>query len=276
MTAIEKVISIAEGEVGYLEKKNGNDLYSKTGNSGFNNYTKYGFEMHQLYPATMDYPAPWCDAFFDWLLVKAFGKDKAWELLHGFDDYTVESADKYRKHGEWFSVPKAGDQIFFRNNSGICHTGLVIKVTDTTVYTIEGNTSSAEGVVDNGGCVSRKSYARTNTRIAGYGRPNYAIVEVDGLMSKEYDELDNKIKKLDDKVEELTESVKQVTEKMVYDYIDENMPGWARPTIQKMKDRGLLLGDEEGRLGLTDELLRIFVVNDRAGVYDHRWDGGQS
>lgn len=33
------------------------------------------------------------------------------------------------------------------------HTGLVVKVTKSTVYTIEGNTSSAKGVVPNGGSV---------------------------------------------------------------------------------------------------------------------------
>lgn len=44
------VISVARGEVGYLEKKNGQSLYSKTANAGSANYTKYGFEMHEVYP----------------------------------------------------------------------------------------------------------------------------------------------------------------------------------------------------------------------------------
>ena len=45
------------------------------------------------------------------------------------------------------------------------------------------------------------------------------------------------------------------------------MPEWARPTIQKLVDKGVLQGDNNG-LNLTDELLRIFVINDRAGLYD--------
>ncbi len=56
--------------------------------------------------------------------------------------------------------------------------------------------------------------------------------------------------------------------KMIYNYIDDNMPQWARPTIQKLVDLGLLRGDEEGNLGLTEEMLRIYVTNDRAGLYD--------
>lgn len=41
------------------------------------------------------------------------------------------------------------------------------------MYTIEGNTSGASGVVDNGGGVFKKSYSRTDYRISGYGRPRY-------------------------------------------------------------------------------------------------------
>nr|DAM70740.1 MAG TPA: hypothetical protein [Caudoviricetes sp.] len=277
MAAIDKVINIAEAEVGYLEKASASDLYSKVNNAGYNNYTKYGKEMHQRYPQTMDYPAAWCDAFFDWLLVQAFGADMASKLLHGFDDYTVESADKYKRNGEWFLSPKKGDQIFFKNSKGgICHTGLVIAVKNGMVYTIEGNTSSAVGVVDNGGCVAKKSYSLNYTRIAGYGRPNYNLIEEDELMSKEYDELKAKNEKQDEIIDIMGKEIqelKEATTPVIYDYIDENMPDWAKPTIQKMKDKGFLQGDEEGRLGLTMEMLRLFVTNDRAGVYDHRWDG---
>lgn len=85
-------------------------------------------------------------------------------------------------------------------------------------------------------------------------------------MSKEYTELKTEIA-------ELRAAVNNLTGKMVYNYIDDNMPEWARPTIQKMMDKGFLQGDENGCLGLTDELLRVFVTNDRAGVYDNRWDG---
>lgn len=55
---------------------------------------------------------------------------------------------------------------------------------------------------------------------------------------------------------------------MIYNYIDENMPAWARPTIQKLVDKGYLNGNENGELLLSDTMLRIFVVNDRAGLYD--------
>lgn len=80
-------------------------------------------------------------------------------------------------------------------------------------------------------------------------------------MSKEYDELKEDISAL-------RAEVVKLNSKMIYNYVDNNMPDWARPTIQKMMDKGFLKGDENGCLGLTDELLRVFVTNDRAGVYD--------
>lgn len=171
----QKVLDVAMQEVGYIEKKTGDQrfLYDKQTNAGSNNYTKYGYEMHQLYPATMDYPAPWCDAFVDWCFYKAYGMSNAQKLIGAFDDYTVRSAQLYKGKNAWFAHPAVGDQIFFRNSYGICHTGLVYNVDRKKVYTIEGNTSSEAGVVPNGGCVRLKSYDIGYSNIAGYGRPMY-------------------------------------------------------------------------------------------------------
>ncbi len=46
----------------------------------------------------------------------------------------------------------------------------------------------------------------------------------------------------------------------------ESVPEWAQPTIQKMIDKGLLNGNGES-LDLSLDMLRIFVINDRAGLY---------
>ena len=60
-------------------------------------------------------------------------------------------------------------------------------------------------------------------------------------MSKEYDELKAEITAL--KAE-----VNKANSKMIYNYVDSNMPDWARPTIQKMMDKGFLKGNENGEL----------------------------
>ena len=172
---VDKVIAIAEAEVGYLEKKSNSQLNNKTANAGSANYTKYGKEMHDIYPSVMDFPAAWCDAFVDWCFYKAYGKANAKGLLGGdFNDYTVASAQLYKNKNAWYtSNPKVGDQIFFKNSTRICHTGLVYKVDSTYVYTIEGNTSGASGVIANGGGVCKKKYVLGYSKIAGYGRPKY-------------------------------------------------------------------------------------------------------
>lgn len=176
---VDKVIKIAEAEVGYLEKKSNKSLDSKTANAGSANYTKYGRDMHKLYPSVMDFPAAWCDCFVDWCFQKAYGVSNAKGLLAGnFNDYTVASAQLYKNKKAWHtSNPKVGDQIFFKNSTRICHTGLVYKVDSTYVYTIEGNTSSASGVVANGGAVAKKKYKLNYSKIAGYGRPKYDVVK---------------------------------------------------------------------------------------------------
>lgn len=51
----------------------------------------------------------------------------------------------------------------------------------------------------------------------------------------------------------------------LYDTIDE-VPAWAKPTVQKLVDRGAIKG-ENGGLALTWELMRQLVINDRMGVY---------
>ena len=76
-----------------------------------------------------------------------------------------------------------------------------------------------------------------------------------------FNELVNAVSAVTSDVDELKKP------KMIYNYIDNNMPKWARPTIQKLVDKGILQGDENG-LGLTDDLLRVLVINDRAGLYD--------
>ena len=55
---------------------------------------------------------------------------------------------------------------------------------------------------------------------------------------------------------------------MIYNYVDENMPEWARNTVQKLIDKGYLKGDANNELGLTHDMLRILVILDRTGIFD--------
>ena len=54
---------------------------------------------------------------------------------------------------------------------------------------------------------------------------------------------------------------------MIYNYFDDNMPEWARESVQKAVNKGVLSGDDGG-FNLTQEGLRIFVYFDRMGLLD--------
>ena len=52
----------------------------------------------------------------------------------------------------------------------------------------------------------------------------------------------------------------------IYNWTAE-VPEWARPTVQKLLDKGYLAGNDKGELELTYSMLKMIVINDRAGLY---------
>jgi len=166
----EKVIEVAKDEVGYLEKKSNKDLDSKTANVGSANFTKYG----KWIGANGAY---WCASFLSWIFYKAFGTDLGKKLLCGSYSAACETIrQNFKKKKQYKTSPKPGDVIFFSGtrHSGANHIGLVYKVADGKVYTIEGNSGGASDVIDNGGGVVKKSYKTSNSKILGYGHPDYS------------------------------------------------------------------------------------------------------
>lgn len=74
------------------------------------------------------------------------------------------------------------------------------------------------------------------------------------------------LEKLQQQVAYLTSLFEQLANPMIYNYMDENMPSWAKPSVQKMIDKGIL--DSNTELNLTYELLRNIVWLDRLGLLD--------
>ena len=183
MTDAQKVLAVALGEVGYLEKETAENLDSRTENAGDENYTMYARDLDGLdfYNSDKNGHA-WCDVFVDWCFVQAFGEHRAlkmtfqpgWNVLNRGAGCRY-SCRYYQLRGRLFDSPQPGDQIFFYAADGetVCHTGLVYAADESYVYTVEGNTDSAPGVEANGGSVRKKQYLLSDERIAGYGRPDY-------------------------------------------------------------------------------------------------------
>lgn len=253
MSAIDKVIDVALNEVGYLEKKNNSQLDSKTANAGRNNFTKYWRDVKPDYQSQ-----PWCACFVTWCFTEAFGKDTAKKLLKHYPYvYCPTMASLFTL----YASPMIGDIVIFKHNGEFTHTGIVIGVSGNYFTTIEGNTSGGSTIIANGGGVFKKKYYLPSLPGTRFCRPNYEIAEEELTMAQ-YEELKGMIGDLADKVEKLSNP-------MIYNYIDDNMPDWAKPTIQKLVDKGILRGtNDDGDLGLTEDIMRILVINDRAGVYD--------
>lgn len=168
----KQLVKIAEAEIGYHEKASNSNLDSKTANSGKGNYTKYSRDLHKAgYYNGNKQGFDWCDQFVDWCFFKLCGnKDKAEYLECQTGKYGAGcgfSLKYYKAAGRFDGNPKVGDQIFFKysnDDSTADHTGIVVRVTDSLIETIEGNSGSE---------VKRKAYQRNDKTIIGYGHPRY-------------------------------------------------------------------------------------------------------
>lgn len=249
MSAVERLLATAQAEEGYLEKASNAQLDSKTGNAGRGNWTKYAADLDALgvvYNGKKN-GFDWCDIFVDWCFIKAFGLETAIKLLcqekRGAGAGCTYSARYYKNKGRFYtSGPKPGDQIFFTKDAGktFYHTGIVERVSGGRVYTIEGNTSSASGVVENGGCVARKSYALNYSRIGGYGRPDWSIVE------KEDEDMD------------------QATfDKMMENYLarkaKEGVSPWAANGVKQAKAEGIMDGTRPRAFATREECAQMIL-----------------
>lgn len=173
--AINKLIEVAEAEIGYLEKKSNDQLDSKTANAGSANYTKYWRDIKPEWQGQ-----PWCAIFVAWVFMIAFGLDIAKKLLkHWPYTYCPDMEDYFKLK----SNPTVGDIVIFWRGGEFAHTGIVTAVSGDRFETIEGNTSGASGIVANGGGVCRKSYYNSDLPGTKFCTPDYGIVKAENTGS---------------------------------------------------------------------------------------------
>ena len=171
----KQLVAIAEAEIGYHEKATNAYLDSKTANSGNKNFTKYGRDLFNagFFNGNKN-GFDWCAQFPTWCVWKLTGKNKKkTEYIlcvgGGLSAGCGFALKYYKAAGRFDKTPKVGDQIFFKYNLNDTsytadHTGIVVRVTDKLVETIEGNSGNE---------VKRKAYQRNDKTIVGYGHPRY-------------------------------------------------------------------------------------------------------
>ena len=152
------------GDKPYLEKKTNAYLDDFTKNAGYNNYTKFARDVNNWGQPGCQ-AQPWCAEYQFWKLAKVLGITKALQIMGGGFYNCVSITNWAKKNGTWHSTPKDGALVIFRDGS---HIGSVRTYSNTYIYTNEGNTSSAAGVIANGGSCRNKRYLRSDPVIDGY------------------------------------------------------------------------------------------------------------
>ncbi len=186
---VTDVLAIALSQTGYEE---GNSTSAMGGTAGgSSNYTEYCYNMGDWGGGYGGSDYPWCATFVSWALFQSRCTDMMgynyWCRNHTGDSSYIwcevscsQWANQLRRYGRFkYSAhnggsykPQPGDLIFFDwagGSSGEDHIGIVVYSDSSKVYTIEGNTSDAAGLEDNGGGAYFKSYALSYGYISGYG-----------------------------------------------------------------------------------------------------------
>lgn len=139
----------------YYHIGNGNIVLvakSQIGNVGGKKYWSwYGFKSR----------VSWCACFVSWCANESGDLDKTIPRFAAVYDGMIW----FKNHNKWKSrnyIPNPGDIIFFdwEQNDGVDHVGIVEKVENGKVYTIEGNSRDE---------VRAKSYSLSYNSIYGYG-----------------------------------------------------------------------------------------------------------
>lgn len=183
------------------------------------------------------YTDAWCATF-----VSSVALEAGFETIMPTECSCPQMIALYKSLGRWVEndayTPKPGDIIMYDwqdsgsgdNHGTPDHVGIVVSVSDGRMKIIEGNINNAVGY---------RSIQVDSRYIRGYCVPDYAKI-------------------CDDSDEKGGTAMYQKIE---------NVPDWARATVEKLVARGLLLGDAEGNLNLTGDMVRILVILDRAGSF---------
>lgn len=157
--AKRKLCLWAEQQLGYHEGDGNSNKYADT--PGLS-------EMYGWKPQNQ----PWCDVFVDSGFIDCFGLAAAcamtYQRMGEGSALCRQSAQYYKDAGAFYHTPELGDQIFFYSSGDINHTGIVVGVATGSVTTIEGNSSDM---------VAKRLYSTSDSKIAGYGRPDWTAVE---------------------------------------------------------------------------------------------------
>ncbi|WP_225878609.1 CHAP domain-containing protein [Spongiactinospora rosea] len=144
---VGNLLDVMRAELGYREKGG--------------QYTKFGTWYAKKVGDPQYRNAPWCDMSIAWAAERAGVADYV-----GSFAWTPSHAVWFKQHGAWTDRPEPGALVFFdwggsKNYKKIDHVGVVERVANGKIHTIEGN-------VDR---VWLKRKVRDESKVVGYGLP---------------------------------------------------------------------------------------------------------
>lgn len=175
MTANE-LIKEAERWIGYCGKTKNADLDDPTALPG-GLYTCFARDLWMNGDSEHYYNGnkngyAYCCTFVDAMFYYAAGRDKNAAIAvkpTGPLGAGVKWSKGYMKD-LIVEDPQPGDVVFFKSNGELSHTGIVYNVTQTHIFTIEGNVTAPQYYPH---VVDKRSYKRESSYIDSYARPKY-------------------------------------------------------------------------------------------------------
>lgn len=164
---IDRVVKIANDQIGTKETPKGSNINKYA--AFFDALRKQGINIYN----GPKQGAAYCDEMCDYVYIMAtsveIGPKMIYQPLNGCGAGCKFSAQYYRNNKAFFTTPEVGDQIFYGKDGKAgteTHTGIVVKLTEKTIYTVEGNVSNE---------VKAKTVSRSQIgkKIIGFGRPNW-------------------------------------------------------------------------------------------------------
>lgn len=165
----KNVVDTAINEIGY-QGETYSSKYSKT------------LDSVNWYNGRKDGACTWCAIFVDYCIYVNKGNlsdEEARQIVCEPSNHAANTgagctqhAQMYKDKGRWYThtakgcPAQVGDQVFFKKSNGaIYHTGIVVDWDNNGIYTVEGSTGGAK--------VLKRFYAYSDTKLAGYGRPDW-------------------------------------------------------------------------------------------------------
>ena len=259
---INQVIALSEKEIGYHEK-------------GIN-ITKY---------AQRDFPGfqgeNWCNMFIGSMFIDAYGRSDARKVLGVIAPGTMTTSEKFKADKRWHNsnsgyTPQAGDIIYFKvgpNKNPIDHVGIVTKVENGKVYTIEGNTRTDRTVERNGVKVANKEYPINSKFIVGYGTPNWDILvdkEVERIKSESVDTGQVNFREVSSSLSSRARKLAQQCEDRLVEYCNEHKITATEPS--DFKNISMALTNNAIKAGMSKVESLTIDDNWKVSVFSHEPD----